>query len=168
MKRRVHPDMLAVLRRAMELKPSRRFENAAQMLAAYLRASPRRFEQAAPPHQIPKSKSTTKRDWKSIRQQQFLKQFGKQLQAKYHCHRCHGPVAESMFDCPWCGTRRKIFRDETGLPGPLPALPPRHEARLALLPLVLRPRLRAAQRSAGTPTAATRPAAATASARARI
>ena len=49
-----------------------------------------------------------------------MKQFGKELQAKYHCHRCNGPVAESMHCCPWCGTHRKIFRDETDFPAKCP------------------------------------------------
>src|SRR3990172_7786709 len=34
----LHPDMIAVLKRGIEMKPSRRFENGGQMLAAYLLA----------------------------------------------------------------------------------------------------------------------------------
>jgi serine/threonine protein kinase len=115
MKRRMHADMLAILRRSLELKPSRRYENAGQMLTAYLRAKPKALKEALRRTKS-KSKSTTKRDWKAIRQQQFLKQFGKELQAKFQCHRCKGPVSESMHSCPWCGTHREIFRDETEFP----------------------------------------------------
>ena len=90
-------------------------KTAAQMLAAYLQAKPKAIKEAQRRTRS-KSKSTTKRDWKAIRQQQFLKQFGKELQAKYHCHHCKGPVSESMHGCPWCGTHRKIFRGETEFP----------------------------------------------------
>ena len=37
----LHPDMIAMLKRSLELKPSKRFEDAGQMLAAYLRAKPK-------------------------------------------------------------------------------------------------------------------------------
>ena len=38
LRQRIHPDMIAVLRRSLELKPSRRFDDGDQMLAAFLRA----------------------------------------------------------------------------------------------------------------------------------
>ncbi len=42
--------MITVLKRALELKPSRRFEDGGQMLAAYLRAKPKvlRYRDTAP------------------------------------------------------------------------------------------------------------------------
>jgi serine/threonine-protein kinase len=118
-KRRLHPDMVALLRRALEFKPSHRFENASQMLAAYVRIKPKALQQAKR-RTRPKSKSTTKRDWKAIRQQQFLKHFGRLLQTRCKCRRCGGPVAEAMHACPWCGVHRKLFREETDFPAQCP------------------------------------------------
>jgi eukaryotic-like serine/threonine-protein kinase len=118
-KRRLHPEMVIVLKRSLELRPNRRFENGEQMLAAYLRAKPKTLRQAQRPTRR-KSKATTKRDWKEIRQQQFLKQFGKLLAAKLPCHKCGGPVSETMHACPWCGIGRKVFRDATEFPAQCP------------------------------------------------
>ena len=67
-----------------------------------------------------KTKPATKRHWKEIRQQQFLRQFGRQLETHLKCCHCEGPVAESMQACPWCGTARKVFRDETAFPAACP------------------------------------------------
>jgi eukaryotic-like serine/threonine-protein kinase len=118
-KRRLHPDMVAVLRRSIELKPSKRFENGDQMLAAYLRAKPKTLRQALRPTRR-KSKVTTKRDWKEIRQQQFQKQYGRLLATKFPCGKCGGPVSEAMHACPWCGDHRKVFRETTDFPAQCP------------------------------------------------
>jgi serine/threonine protein kinase len=112
----MHPDMIVLLKRSMELKPSKRFEDCGQMLAAYLRAKPkvlRHYDRARRPK---KAKRTTKRDWKEIRQQQFQRQFGRLLETNLKCNRCAGPVSEYMLACPWCGDNRKVLRDETSFP----------------------------------------------------
>ncbi len=116
----LHPDMIGVLKRAMELKPSRRFEDGGQMLAAFLRAKPKVLRFRVKRGARRKTRPSTGRHWKEIRQQQFLRQFGRQLDVQYKCHRCDGPVAESMFACPWCGTGRKVQRDETSFPSCCP------------------------------------------------
>jgi serine/threonine-protein kinase len=116
----LHPDMIALLRRALELKPSRRFEDGRQMLAAYLRAKPKVLRWGVRRKRARKTKPTTKRHWKEIRQQQFQQQFGRQLETVFQCGRCDGPVAEAMQACPWCGTGRKILRDQTSYPASCP------------------------------------------------
>jgi serine/threonine-protein kinase len=120
LRQRVHPDMIAVLRRSLELKPSRRFADGGQMLAAFLRAKPKVLRFGAQRRRARNSKPTTKRHWKEIRQQQFLRQFGRQLEATLQCGRCLGPVSEPMLACPWCGTGRKVLRDETTFPSSCP------------------------------------------------
>ena len=89
------------------------------MLAAYLRAKPKTLRQALRPTRR-KSKATTKRDWKEIRQQQFLKLYGKLLATKFPCGKCGGPVSEAMHGCPWCGVHRKVFRETTEFPAQCP------------------------------------------------
>jgi serine/threonine-protein kinase len=116
----MHPDMIAVLRRALEMKPSRRFEDGGQMLAAYLRAKPKVLRHRAQRRRRKKAKTTTKRHWKEIRQQQFQRQFGRVLEMNFKCDRCDGPVSEYMQACPWCGVDRKIFRGETTFPACCP------------------------------------------------
>src|SRR4029079_6210542 len=75
----MHADMITLLKRSLELKPSRRFEDGGMMLAAYLRAKPkvlRHYDRARRPKKV---KRTTKRDWKEIRQQQILSECGRQV-----------------------------------------------------------------------------------------
>jgi serine/threonine-protein kinase len=118
LKRRLHPDMIAVLTRALDLKPARRFAHAGQMLSAYRRAKPKTLRHAA--RGVRKKKSTTKRHWKEIRQRQFLRQFGQALAARQKCGKCGGPVSEPMHACPWCGVGRNVIRDPTAFPARCP------------------------------------------------
>jgi hypothetical protein len=115
----LHPDMIAVLRRALELKPGRRFEDGGQILAAYLRAKPKVLRHSAR-RRTKKPKRTTQRHWKQIRQQQFQRQFGRLLETHFRCGRCEGPISEFMSACPWCGIGHKVFRGETTLPAACP------------------------------------------------
>jgi eukaryotic-like serine/threonine-protein kinase len=116
----LHPDMIALLKRALELKPSRRWEDGGQMLAAYLRAKPKVLRFRDQRSRARKTRPPTKRHWKEIRQQQFLRQFGRQLETYLKCSHCEGPVAESMQACPWCGSARKVLREETTFPAACP------------------------------------------------
>jgi serine/threonine-protein kinase len=112
----LHPDMIQLLKRALELKPSRRFDDAGQMLSAYLRAKPKVIRHRERSLRPQKTKPPTKRHWKEIRQQQFLRQFGRTLSARLECSRCGGPVSEPMQACPWCGVSRKVTKDPTTFP----------------------------------------------------
>jgi serine/threonine-protein kinase len=116
----LHPDMVALLRRSLEMKPNRRFEDAGQMLAAYLRAKPKVLRHSARRSRPKRAKTTTRRDWKEIRQQQFLRQFGKPLETHFQCGKCNAPISEYMQACPWCGTGQKVFRGETEFPACCP------------------------------------------------
>jgi len=116
----LHPDMIALLRRSLEMKPGRRFEDGGQMLAAYLRAKPKVLRHGARRRRPKKTKTTTGRHWKVIRQQQFQRQFGKRLETHFQCGRCDAPVSEYMQACPWCGTGQKVFRGETSFPASCP------------------------------------------------
>jgi RNA polymerase subunit RPABC4/transcription elongation factor Spt4 len=46
----------------------------------------------------------------------FRRAHGKGLGMRYACHRCEGPIAESMDYCPWCGSRDNSYRDLTRSP----------------------------------------------------
>jgi eukaryotic-like serine/threonine-protein kinase len=120
LKVQLHPDMVAVLRRALEMKPSKRYADGGQMLAAYLRAKPKVLRHGSRRRRPKKPKATTGRHWKVIRQQQFQRQFGKQLQTHFRCNRCDGPMSEFMQACPWCGTGQKAFQGETDFPACCP------------------------------------------------
>ncbi len=118
LRRLVHPNMIEVIRRAIELNPRKRYADGSQMLAAFQRAKPKalRFKQAQAKRRKPGSDSTI-RDWRIVRQKQFQRQFSRTLETREQCTKCDGPVAESMLHCPWCGTSRKVHRGDTKFPG---------------------------------------------------
>jgi hypothetical protein len=92
-----------------------RFRDAEQMHDAFRRVKPRAATYSAAGKR-PAARGMTKRDWQSIRRQQFQREHGKSLETRYACRRCEGPVSESMQCCPWCGTSRKIHREESPFP----------------------------------------------------
>ena len=116
LKQLLHADMIALLKRSLDLKPGRRYDDAGQMLAAFGRAKTKTIRHAAQRGKKRKTKPPTKRHWKEIRHQQFLRQFGRALETRLECSRCEGPVSEPMHACPWCGISRKVIRDATPFP----------------------------------------------------
>ncbi|MDC0935434.1 serine/threonine-protein kinase [Pirellulales bacterium] len=113
LRRGVHPDMIKLLRKSMEMKASQRFADASRMLAAFSRI----------PHLAnrgKKSRSSKKNDlsqtWQSLRWQEFRRLFGKQLETNHECSACKGPVSEAMQACPWCGKVRVKHNTETSFP----------------------------------------------------
>ena len=115
LKGHVHPDMVALMRRAIEIDPRARFSNAQSMLAALNRVKSRKTDRTAKLDQAARRTATT-HDWKTLRFRQFQRLIGKSLETHFHCHRCAGPVAESMTTCPWCGVDRQVHGDGTQFP----------------------------------------------------
>ncbi len=107
--------MLGVIHKALQVDVRRRYRDAGQMLAAFRRAKPRALKYAAA-HRRPGKTKTTRRDWQAIRRQEFVRQYGKLLEARFPCASCKGPLAESMTACPWCGKARKKHDEETKFP----------------------------------------------------
>lgn len=112
LRRRVHPELIALLRRALELKPQRRFRDAVQMLAAYERVLPR----ARSWWRRRRRRKNHQEDWQQVRFRQFQRSFGAALEARHRCSRCLGPVSEPMLFCPWCGRPREVHQHGTRFP----------------------------------------------------
>jgi hypothetical protein len=115
LRRRIHPDLLKFIFRALALAPSKRFRDAGQMLDHFQRVRGRALAYSAAKRRR-KKRTRTARDWKEIQRQHFKREFGRQLDTRYACRRCEGPVSEAMTYCPWCGTSRKVHRDDTRFP----------------------------------------------------
>ena len=120
LKARLHPDLIDIIRRAIEIDPKKRFSDAGQMLSAYLRIKPRALRSQSKKSPSNKPSQKNGRDWRTIRRQQFQKQFGRVLETNFTCNRCNGPVSECMTTCPWCGTDRSVNREETEFPQSCP------------------------------------------------
>lgn len=118
LKRRIHPQMIAVLQRAIRLEPRKRYANAGQMLTAFRRAKPRALEFGSRRSWRARAqrRRTTPVDWRAVRQRQFLREFGRSLHARHTCDKCEGPISESMQWCPWCRAHRKVHKGNTTFP----------------------------------------------------
>jgi len=107
----LHPDLIAFLRRSLELDHRRRFADAVRMTAAFHRLKPRALR--GTPARRRRSRTKKKQpDWKTLRTRDFLKEYRLTLEVRGTCGRCRGPVAESMLFCPWCGTKRRVATEE--------------------------------------------------------
>jgi serine/threonine-protein kinase len=112
----LHPDLIDLIKRSIEVDETKRFRDAIQMCAAFARvkaratrfAGRRRREDQTEPH------GPTK--WKTVRLQEFRRRYGNHLAAKHSCDRCGGPIAENMLICPWCGKAQKTYCGPTTLP----------------------------------------------------
>jgi hypothetical protein len=115
LRRRVHPDLVSLIRRAIELDAHKRFRDARQMLAAFKRIrSPAKAGTGAKTRTT-KTQVTTG-NWQTIRRKEFQRRFGKLLETYSVCAWCEGPVSEAMQACPWCGKQRRIQQDDTRFP----------------------------------------------------
>ncbi len=117
LRNRLHPDLIELLRRAIEVDPKKRFQDADQMLNAFRRIKTRTLRYDT---RRRRGNNGTARDWKTVRRKQFQRQYGQQLETHFKCTKCDGPVSETMSCCPWCGTTRDVHRDETRFPAHCP------------------------------------------------
>lgn len=110
-RRAYHPDLIALVKKACEFDPNKRFSDARAMRNAFLRILPRALR--APGNRRKRTQRATARDWRLIRLRQFQREFGKVLDTRHECTACGGPVSEAMLACPWCGRERKRHRGGT-------------------------------------------------------
>lgn len=105
----LHPEFRKLLRRAIELDSRKRYTDAGAMLRAFrnLKARGRLLSRPARRKNTPRAGGATTTDWRALRQRQFKRRFRRALDLSGDCGRCHGPIAESMLHCPWCGVARR-------------------------------------------------------------
>ena len=119
LRKAVHPDLVQMIRKAIEVDPRKRFKDAEQMRAVFRRILPQVSKSRT--STTPKRNSdTARRSWHLIRHHQFQREHGKALETRYACHRCEGPISEPMQFCPWCGTRQAVLRETTRFPAHCP------------------------------------------------
>ena len=97
---RVRPEMIDILKKSIQLDPGKRYRDALQMQADF-----ERMHSHARKQKRPKAKNGARRgvSWRQMQWREFQRSYKKQLDTRYQCRRCEGPVAESMRACPWCG-----------------------------------------------------------------
>lgn len=112
-----HPDLVALLRRAIELDPRRRFRDGEQMLAVFRKVKAKAIRRVNGRARRRKPKT---RGWRELLWREFQRTYGKALGTRFKCAKCSGPVAEAMQHCPWCGADRAMHRDSTRFPARCP------------------------------------------------
>jgi len=97
---RVRPEIVAMLKKAIQLDPGKRYRDAVQMQAEFERAHSHARKQK---RSRAKSGVRNGSTWRQLQWREFQRRFRKVLDTRHQCRRCEGPVAESMQACPWCG-----------------------------------------------------------------
>lgn len=115
LRRTVHPDFMNFLRRAMEVDERARFSDGMHMLAVFRRIKQRTLRHATVRRRRSKAPQA-KGQWKTVRMREFRRRYGRALETRTTCGRCHGPVSEAMHHCPWCGTVRRVYKGESPFP----------------------------------------------------
>ncbi len=108
----VHPDLVELLRRCIEVDEAKRPADATRVLAAYKRLRARALRPGTKRRPSAKERETA---WKQVRIKEFLRRHGSALDARGRCEACDGPTTESMSWCPWCGARIAVYVGPTRL-----------------------------------------------------
>jgi serine/threonine-protein kinase len=105
-----------VLRRAIYRNAESRYADA----VAFHRALERAFAQSVASSQRRKAPRRRRAEPSPspllVQAEHFRKRHGNKLGMRFQCHRCEGPIAESMSHCPWCGTADNSFREISRYP----------------------------------------------------
>ena len=119
LRRRLYPELISLIRKALELNARKRYQDAGQMLAAYQRIKVPSVRHCRIKHRT-NGRSSAATDWQRVRRREFQRRYGTVLQTRHTCCSCQGPVAETMSTCPWCGKRLAFRLDETNFPSQCP------------------------------------------------
>lgn len=103
---RLHPDLVALILRAIEVDGRNRYRDADQMFAAFQRLKPRALGHVTRRRTRRQRKTQNGNHWQEVRFRQFKREHGKDLEAVHACPGCKGPVSAAMHHCPWC--RREL------------------------------------------------------------
>ncbi len=110
---RVPPPLQPVLRRAATFDPRRRYPDAIELHRA-IEAAFGRSER--PPRRNGARRRKATPSVLALTAASFRRRHGTALELRHVCRHCHGPLAEAMAYCPWCGRGAPSFRERTRYP----------------------------------------------------
>ena len=114
---RVRPEIVAMLRKAIRLDPSKRYPNCIEMHSQFEQQNSNARQQKKG---RPRNGKSLEDSWRQPEWREFQREYRSALDTRHACRRCEGPVAESMRACPWCGvdnpTRGLISREASSCP----------------------------------------------------
>lgn len=114
--RKVPAAVQPVLRKAASFDPERRYPDAIAFDRALAAGFRRAEADAAPKPRRRRRRPQPTRSPLAVEAEHFRRQHGAALEMRYRCHRCDGPIAETMACCPWCGSADNSFREITRYP----------------------------------------------------
>jgi serine/threonine-protein kinase len=114
---KIGPKLADWLRRAIEVRPEKRFKNAATMYQEFKRL---RNGAGKKHRRVRSSKADDPSLWQKVLFRQFQRKYGRSIEARYRCRHCAGPVSEVMQSCPWCGTEPPLDRHQSRHPAECP------------------------------------------------
>lgn len=118
---RARPEIVELLKNAIQLDPAKRYPTAIEMHADFERLKSHARKQKRPRRRNGKGNGKGYgTSWRQLQWRQFQRQFKKVLDTRHHCRRCEGPVSESMQACPWCGIDTPARGCESSLPSSCP------------------------------------------------
>lgn len=114
---RARPELIAMLKKAIQLDPAKRYRNAMQMQAAFERSQSHARKQK---RSSAKNGNRNGSSWRQLQWREFQRRYRKVLDTRHQCRHCEGPVAESMQACPWCGFSNPARGSESALSSTCP------------------------------------------------
>ena len=114
---KVRPELVEMLKKAIQLDPANRYRDAVQMMSEFeqLHTHARRQKRARARGE--RKPGTT---WRRMQWREFQRQYKKVLDTRHQCRHCEGPVSESMQACPWCGFDNPARSSESSMPSSCP------------------------------------------------
>lgn len=118
LKRKLRPTLIDWLRRSIAVRPEHRYKNADVMYREF-----RRLANGNGRKRKGKAKQRKADDparWQRVLFQEFQRKYKNVLDTRHECPHCTGPIAETMFACPWCGVKTDPKRQELSYPAECP------------------------------------------------
>lgn len=116
LRQRLSPGLVDWLRKAMELRPEKRYRNAVSMYREYQRLKnsngSRRRRRGA--------REDDPDLFKNLLFRQFQRRYRKQLRTNNQCDSCSGPISQEMSCCPWCGEAVRAKKLQKNFPAECP------------------------------------------------
>mgnify|MGYP001828175628 FL=1 len=114
---RVRPELVEMLKKAIQLDPAKRYRDAVQMQSAFepLQSHARRQKRSRA-----RSDRKAGSTWRRMQWREFQRHYRRVLDTCHHCRHCEGPVAESMQACPWCGFDNPARSSVSSMPASCP------------------------------------------------
>jgi serine/threonine-protein kinase len=114
---RVRPELVEMLKKAIQLDPAKRYRDAVQMQSAFEQLQSHARRQKRSRARSDRKAGTT---WRGMQWREFQRQYKRVLDTRHQCRRCEGPVSESMQGCPWCGIDNPARGSESSMPSSCP------------------------------------------------